>query len=85
MRKPGGYGVVMGPLGVEQETDTFTCRHCNSVHRVKPFCDPADLGGQCRLCDAPICPKCVGKNCTPFEKRLEIVEARDRALRSYGV
>ncbi len=85
MLKPGGYAFTFGPLGTEKEMDTFTCCHCNSVVHVKPKCDPADLGGQCRLCDKPVCPKCVGKGCTPFEKKLEWWEARSRALRSYGL
>lgn len=85
MRRPGGYAYLFNEIGAVKEWDTFTCCHCNTVVRVKPKCDPADLGGQCRLCDKPVCPRCVGKGCTPFEKRLEIVEARDRALRSYGV
>src|SRR5947209_8098723 len=58
MRKPGGYGIIFGPLGTHKEWDTFTCAHCNVVVPVKPKCDPADLGGQCRLCDKPVCPKC---------------------------
>jgi hypothetical protein len=85
MLKPGGYAFTFGPNGVQQELDTFTCCHCNSVVHIKPKCNPADLGGQCRLCDKPICPRCLGKGCTPFEKRLEQVEARDRALRSYQI
>jgi hypothetical protein len=85
MLKPGGYAVIFGPLGVQKECDTFSCCHCNSVVHIKPKCNPSDLGGQCRLCDKPVCPKCVGKGCAPFEMKLEKWEARDRALRSYGL
>ncbi len=85
MRRPGGYAFTFGPEGTQAECDTFTCAHCNRITHVKPKCDPADLGGLCRLCDKPVCPNCVGKGCTPFEKTLEKWEARDRALRSYGV
>jgi hypothetical protein len=83
MRKPGGYATIFGPLGI-RECDTFTCAHCNGVVHVKPKCDPADLGGQCRLCDKPICPKCVGGSCLPFEKKMEQMEARDRWRRTYA-
>lgn len=86
MRRPGGYLYSFDPGGVRQESDTFTCHHCNKVVIVKPKCDPYDLGGMCRLCDKMICPDCVNKgSCDPLEKKLERAEARDRALRSYGV
>lgn len=85
MLKPGGYAFSFDERGVRQECDTFTCAHCNRVVHVYPHCKPDDLGGQCRLCDKPVCPKCVDLGCTPFEKKLEQVEARDRALRSYQI
>lgn len=83
--RDGGYAVIFSPDGIHQECSTFTCAHCNSVVHVKPKCNPDDLGGNCRLCMKMVCPKCVDLGCTPFEKRLERWEARDRALRSYGV
>lgn len=85
MLRPGGYAFTFGPNGVQDELDTFTCAHCNRVVHVKPKCDPDDLGGNCRLCMKMVCPECVDGGCTPFEKKLELIEARDRALRSYGV
>jgi len=86
MRKAGGYAYTFDVGGIRQEADTFTCGHCNKIVMVKPKCDPFDLGGMCRLCEKMICPACVdlGK-CDPVEKKLERMEARDRALRSYGV
>lgn len=84
MRKPGGYAFIFDPDGIRQEADTFTCAHCNSVVHVKPKCNPDDLGGMCRLCMKMVCPKCVDLGCSPFEKKLEIMEKRDQALRSYG-
>jgi len=78
MKNPQGYahtwdretGVIL------KEADTFTCKHCNKVTFVKPFCDPADLGGHCCVCDGLICRDCnykrsLGKPCVPFMKRLE--------------
>jgi hypothetical protein len=47
--------------------------------------DPADMGGLCKICMKFECPKCLGKGCTPFEKKLEIIENRERILRSYGL
>lgn len=77
MRKPGGYSIIVDPaFNNPTEADTFTCRHCNTVVRVKPMCDPAEMGGRCTLCDKLICKHCVGKGCDPFEKKLERLEAR---------
>ena len=78
MLRPGGYLHSFGGDLPEQENDTFTCKHCNRVVIVKLRCDPADMGGRCFNCDGLICPRCVGKGCTPFEKRLEQIERRDR-------
>jgi hypothetical protein len=85
MFKPGGYAFSFDPVGTRQEMDTATCFHCNTVVHIKPFMDPADMGGLCKQCMKFICPSCVGGGCTPFEKKLEAVEVRDRALRSYGM
>ena len=85
MRNAGGYAFTFDVGGVRQEADTFTCAHCNRVVIVKPKCNIDDLGGMCRLCVKMICPTCVGLACVPFEKKLEAVERRDRALRSYGI
>jgi hypothetical protein len=85
MRRPGGYAVITDPDAPVREIDTFTCGHCNRVVHVPPRCDPATLGGQCKMCMTLICPACAGKpGCDPFEKKLERMEARGRALRSYG-
>lgn len=84
MFRVGGYAYTFDTDGVRQEADTFTCAHCNRVVIVRPKCNPDDLGGNCRLCMKMVCPKCVDLGCTPFEKKLEKWEARDRALRSYG-
>lgn len=79
-----GYARADGPAGTE-EADTFTCNHCQRVVFVRPRCDPADAGGLCRQCDGLICPACIGKVCDPWEKQMQRMEAREAALRSYGV
>ena len=86
MHRPGGYAISFDLNGGRHECDTFTCFHCNKVVKVQPKCNPDDLGGMCRLCMRMICPSCVDVGvCDPIEKKLERMEARDRALRSYGV
>lgn len=85
MRRPGGYGVITSPDGVE-EHDTFTCFHCNKVVIVLPKAAPETIGGMCYQCMKLVCPTCVDLGtCTPFEKRLEAIERRADALRSYRV
>jgi hypothetical protein len=82
MRRPGGFLQTFSPEGMVEQ-DTFTCKHCNSIVVVKPFADPASMGGRCTCCDGLICPKCVGKDCVTIEQRLEFWEKREAALRSY--
>jgi hypothetical protein len=72
--RSGGYGVMTGPCGEKTETDSFTCKHCNTVVFVAARQRPENLGGMCMVCMGLICPRCVGKSCTPFEKRLEQME-----------
>lgn len=80
-----GYATISHPDGQVKEIDTFTCCHCNEVVFVRERCDPIELGGFCTLCMKHTCPKCSTQSCTPFEKRLEEMERRDRLLRSCGV
>ena len=99
MRNPGGYAVVVSPEqsrinldGFRCETvsagtfeaDTFTCCHCNRVMHVKPRAPMDEFGSMCRNCMKMVCPKCADGPCVPFEKKLEAMERRSRALRSYG-
>lgn len=86
MRSPGGYALICDPVSGLREMDTFTCKHCNGVKYVRPKERPEDLGGLCKVCMGLICGPCVNDGtCVPFEKKLEQVEARDRARRSYGI
>ena len=80
MRRAGGFAVVTDrETGAAiKEADTYTCSHCSRIVHVKPFCDPANLGAHCRLCDKLICPKCaylmsLGKPCIPFIERVQRV------------
>jgi hypothetical protein len=81
MRNATGYGTWTGP-GVNDEADSFTCVHCNSVVFVKPFQSAADAGGWCMNCAKPICMACADQGqCTPFLRKIEQEEARDRLHR----
>lgn len=82
---PRARDAGLDALAQHGECDTFTCGHCQRVVHVPPRCDPADMGGLCKVCMAPICPRCLDKGCTPFEKALELAEVRAVALRSYGL
>lgn len=78
MHRAGGYLLVTGPGGTA-EADTFTCCHCQQVVIVPPKAAPADAGGWCWRCSKPICSSCAASGeCTPFEKRLERLEASAR-------
>ena len=84
MRKPQGYACVTSPEGV-READTFTCAHCQRITHVKAGAKPEDLGGLCKQCMGLICPRCVGRACRPFERWLEIVEAKYERNRRLGL
>ena len=82
-RKPQGYAVTYEPGKPDVEEDTMTCCHCNFVFFLKPYQDPAEVGGFCRLCMMHTCTKCADNGgCEPFEKKLEAMESKDRLRRS---
>ena len=79
MRNPQGYLYSFDLGGIRQEADSFTCSHCGKIVIVRPKCDPADLGGFCRLCTKMVCPACVNiGSCDPFEKKLQRQEEEYR-------
>ena len=93
MLRPGGYATIFSPeptrvcfdrLRCEEigegtfEADTYTCAHCIRVVHVKPGAIPEELGSMCRNCMKMVCPECAPKGCTPWEKKLEQWEARER-------
>ena len=84
MRRPQGYLLRVEAGCADVERDTFTCGHCQRIVIVRPKADPVSLGGLCKQCMAMICPRCLGRGCTPWEKQMERMEARAEALRSYG-
>lgn len=78
-----GQIVEQGPHTVTAH-DSFTCNHCQGIVAVPHRGRPEDIGGLCKLCMKLVCPRCnaLGK-CTPWEKQMQIIEARDAARRSY--
>jgi hypothetical protein len=92
VRNPQGYATLTDSASpyrtteAMQECDTFTCGHCNCIVHVPVKADPAVVGGMCKQCMTLICPRCVNKlTCTPWEHAMQIMEAKDAALRSYGL
>lgn len=95
MRRPGGYGQIIGDVptavdgfgrSIQSECDTFSCAHCNRVVFVNARERPEDIGGFCKCCAGLICGPCVDiGTCTPLEKRLQEMERRADTLRSYGM
>lgn len=90
MRNPGGYGIIIDPVFGVSEFDTITCSHCQTIVRVDAGHDPADIGAFCTICAKHICGPCHesmsrGNGCIPWEKKMEQIEARDRARKSYAL
>jgi len=86
-----GYTVAAGPDG-QEEHDCFTCHHCQAIVEIEQAPRPKGAfllkvdGTLCKICMKPICPRCIAKGgCTPWEKQMESIEARDRFLRSAGL
>jgi hypothetical protein len=91
MRNAGGYSIITEPGVWDIEHDTFTCAHCNAITFTKSKrggFEVVVIGhdgsvntrecARCRNCYAHICPRCEGKPCIPFERRLDEMEARAR-------
>lgn len=80
-----GYATIVAPDRPVVEFDTQTCAHCNHVYVVRSS-DPTqvvDIGGGCRVCQHAICGQCADRGgCTPFERKLDEYEARQRLFRA---
>lgn len=89
MRNPGGYATITDPDRGTQESDTFTCGHCQQIVFVKPGAPPSTYGGWCGGCSKLLCPRCEAEKvrtfkCRPIEQWLERQEARAASRRSLG-
>jgi hypothetical protein len=84
-RHAGGVVVITGPEGIVEE-DAFVCQHCSRMITRPGGVSMDEVSGGCGVCGKIICLPCVNVGtCTPFEKRLERMEARGRFLRSAGL
>jgi hypothetical protein len=80
MPRPGHHrGYISNGPGVE--IDVLGCSHCSATIEVVPpkGCE-AQQRYRCGACDKPICPPCAKvlaetHVCTPFEKKLDLIEA----------
>jgi hypothetical protein len=74
-----GYARIFDPAKPRAvEMGTLTCGHCNRVVHLHDQQGRAKSGVlvHCYQCDGKICVPCAEKaRCTPFEKRLEAMEA----------
>jgi hypothetical protein len=87
-RRAGGYVVITDPDKPTVERDSICCYHCQRHVLIPPGPPPAgeELYGVCWSCSKFICPPCAKKRtCTPWEKQMERMEARDRLRRAVGV
>ena len=100
MRRSQGTAITTEPGKRDAVYDTITCGHCQRFERVKPGgvgeivlldvgsdgSETAKDGGFCRLCMRFLCssPAC-NKECTPFEKALDLEEKRNRFFRGVGI
>lgn len=83
--KRSGY-ITLTSHKVTYEADTCTCKHCNKAWIIRSTKKgEGDPGGWCRICSAPICPDCAGKECMPFEKKLKIYESKQKLFKELGL
>lgn len=67
--------------GKREETDTFTCGHCNKMVLIKAKRAVIAIR-KCGGCQRHVCAACHGMaKCDVIEKKLERIEARDRLLK----
>ena len=76
-RRQTGALLTHGADGVETETPTLRCCHCQRVWAYMP--GSGKLRGWCRRCDQPICGagRCMTR-CEPWEYQVELMEAAAR-------
>lgn len=85
MRKPGGWGYITHPDGKVEEHETYTCKHCNRVTRVKARQRAEDIGGLCKACMGLTCPQCTAHGrCTPLERDIAQQLEREYRRRQYA-
>lgn len=84
--KPNGYAFIVDPDSPQiTEYDTLACAHCGGHWHIIKGTPVDQTGGFCRMCYKPVCPKCAGGDCRPFEKWLEAEEKKDYIKRQYDL
>lgn len=84
-RRPAGYVEVTSPdFPTPQGGETLMCVHCQMHWVVEP--GSGRRRGWCWKCNGPTCGKYnCEMGCMPFEKALEMSEARDRLRRKVAI
>ena len=84
-RQQGGEAWIIDPDSPTVRMATFTCSHCGSLIHIKTK-KLEDIGWLCHGCMKWVCPACATKDtkCDVIERKLDRIEASDRARRSYG-
>lgn len=87
MQKSEGVGILVLPGQPAREHRTFKCNHCDGV---RPWtvlrCDGVEESNThwCDVCDARVCGPCVSAvrdhRCVVWERRMEVMEARQRFM-----
>lgn len=93
MDRPTGYAVWDGGDGRRLQADSYRCAHCGIIFYATTEQDKREMMpgtvldyGHCLSCQKPVCGTCADRGtCTPLEKQIEKMEARDRFLRSAGL
>jgi hypothetical protein len=100
VRTPTGYATIVEPDRPLVERDTCTCGHCQRIIFTKPHTAATvylvldrrtltwreEAGAFCRVCMRPVCLTCHAEGrCTPWERKLEVAEARERFLQAAGI
>ncbi len=84
--RPGSVVQIFDAEGRVREQHAFTCCHCSKVTMVPEGVKIEAVSDICRNCWKLHCLRsgCCDR-CTPFLKKIEAMEDRDRSLRSMGL
>lgn len=75
MFKGHGYNRVKLDGVTIEESDTFQCAHCNDTVFIKP----SEPSPWCMNCDRQWCGRPECRECKPFMKKIDAMEAAARA------
>lgn len=89
MLKTEGASLLVMPGALTHEQRTFKCNHCDGTKPVRVYgrAGAVEEDGRhwCDSCDALVCNACKKKardhRCIPWERKMEIMEARGVFIR----